>query len=154
MYSDLRETKKLKVGPDMPAHTACRASCELTEPRDFPQQTYEATKQVRSALPHPRILGVIRECGGKMWMAESEPSRGVRPRLHLTPLPLWPPQNPGKTPRPTFSSPSSSTTSRARRSASRCSSTSCSRTCSWGATSTRLTRKRPSRTARTRRLSR
>lgn len=45
MYSDLRETKKLKV-------------------------VYEATKHVRSALPHPRILGVIKECGGKMWMAE------------------------------------------------------------------------------------
>ncbi|KAJ9127261.1 hypothetical protein QFC24_001499 [Naganishia onofrii] len=31
---------------------------------------YEATLRVRSAIPHPRIMGVIRECGGKMWMAE------------------------------------------------------------------------------------
>ncbi|KAJ9108254.1 hypothetical protein QFC19_002502 [Naganishia cerealis] len=45
MYSELRETKKLK-------------------------SIYEATLRVRSAIPHPRIMGVIRECGGKMWMAE------------------------------------------------------------------------------------
>jgi hypothetical protein len=25
---------------------------------------------VRSAIPHPRIMGVIKECGGKMWMGE------------------------------------------------------------------------------------
>jgi COP9 signalosome complex subunit 2 len=30
--------------------------------------------QVKNAIPHPRIMGVIRECGGKMWMMESEPS--------------------------------------------------------------------------------
>ena len=28
--------------------------------------------QVKNAIPHPRIMGVIRECGGKMWMMESE----------------------------------------------------------------------------------
>jgi COP9 signalosome complex subunit 2 len=27
--------------------------------------------RVRNAIPHPRIMGVIRECGGKMWMMES-----------------------------------------------------------------------------------
>ncbi|PWN20211.1 putative COP9 signalosome complex subunit 2 [Microstroma glucosiphilum] len=32
--------------------------------------TYDATLQVKSAIPHPRIMGVIRECGGKMHMAE------------------------------------------------------------------------------------
>jgi COP9 signalosome complex subunit 2 len=25
---------------------------------------------MRNAIPHPRILGVIKECGGKMWMGE------------------------------------------------------------------------------------
>lgn len=25
---------------------------------------------MRSAIPHPRIMGVIKECGGKMWMGE------------------------------------------------------------------------------------
>jgi COP9 signalosome complex subunit 2 len=28
--------------------------------------------QVKNAIPHPRIMGVIRECGGKMWMMERE----------------------------------------------------------------------------------
>ncbi|RKO95384.1 PCI-domain-containing protein, partial [Caulochytrium protostelioides] len=31
---------------------------------------YQQCMQVRSAIPHPRIMGVIRECGGKMYMAE------------------------------------------------------------------------------------
>jgi hypothetical protein len=26
--------------------------------------------KVKNAIPHPRIMGVIRECGGKMWMME------------------------------------------------------------------------------------
>ncbi|UZJ50774.1 hypothetical protein CBS101457_000094 [Exobasidium rhododendri] len=34
------------------------------------KQTYDATLQVKSAIPHPRIMGVIRECGGKMHMSE------------------------------------------------------------------------------------
>lgn len=43
------------------------------ETRDFKKlkDTYDATLSVRSAIPHPRIMGVIRECGGKMHMAES-----------------------------------------------------------------------------------
>ncbi|CEH15846.1 COP9 signalosome, subunit CSN2 [Ceraceosorus bombacis] len=42
------------------------------EMRDFKKlkETYDATLSVRSAIPHPRIMGVIRECGGKMHMAE------------------------------------------------------------------------------------
>ncbi|SGY12403.1 BQ5605_C011g06496 [Microbotryum silenes-dioicae] len=31
---------------------------------------YEKSLRVRSAIPHPRIQGVIRECGGKMYMSE------------------------------------------------------------------------------------
>ena len=34
------------------------------------QEIYNAANSVRSAIPHPRILGVIKECGGKMWMGE------------------------------------------------------------------------------------
>jgi len=34
------------------------------------KETYTATQSVKSAIPHPRIQGVIRECGGKMHMAE------------------------------------------------------------------------------------
>ena len=36
----------------------------------FIQEIYNASNAVRSAIPHPRILGVIKECGGKMWMGE------------------------------------------------------------------------------------
>ncbi|CAD6574711.1 MAG: hypothetical protein TREMPRED_001210 [Tremellales sp. Tagirdzhanova-0007] len=45
MYSELKETRKLK-------------------------EIYGASMQVKNAIPHPRIMGVIRECGGKMWMME------------------------------------------------------------------------------------
>ena len=34
------------------------------------KEIYNASNSVRSAIPHPRILGVIKECGGKMWMGE------------------------------------------------------------------------------------
>lgn len=36
------------------------------------KEIYNATNEVRSAIPHPRIMGVIKECGGKMWMGERE----------------------------------------------------------------------------------
>lgn len=36
------------------------------------QEIYNASNTVRSAIPHPRIMGVIKECGGKMWMGERE----------------------------------------------------------------------------------
>ncbi|EIW73630.1 hypothetical protein TREMEDRAFT_26610, partial [Tremella mesenterica DSM 1558] len=45
MYSDLKESRKLK-------------------------EIYSASMKVKNAIPHPRIMGVIRECGGKMWMME------------------------------------------------------------------------------------
>ena len=35
------------------------------------REIYEKSLRVRSAIPHPRIQGVIRECGGKMYMSES-----------------------------------------------------------------------------------
>jgi len=34
------------------------------------KQLYARALGVRSAIPHPRIMGIIRECGGKMHMAE------------------------------------------------------------------------------------
>lgn len=34
------------------------------------KQLYNRALSVKSAIPHPRILGIIRECGGKMHMAE------------------------------------------------------------------------------------
>ncbi|KAI0785294.1 PCI domain-containing protein [Irpex lacteus] len=34
------------------------------------KEIYNASNSIRSAIPHPRIMGVIKECGGKMWMGE------------------------------------------------------------------------------------
>jgi hypothetical protein len=34
------------------------------------KQLYNSALGVKSAIPHPRIMGIIRECGGKMHMAE------------------------------------------------------------------------------------
>jgi COP9 signalosome complex subunit 2 len=45
MYSDTRNNKQLKV-------------------------LYQKALRVRSAVPHPKIMGIIRECGGKMHMSE------------------------------------------------------------------------------------
>jgi COP9 signalosome complex subunit 2 len=50
MYNETRNVKKLK-------------------------EIYNATNSVRSAIPHPRIMGVIKECGGKMWMGERQWNR-------------------------------------------------------------------------------
>ena len=49
------------------------------------QEIYNASNAVRSAIPHPRIMGVIKECGGKMWMGE---------RMHGSrDPPIWPQPN-------------------------------------------------------------
>ncbi|KAF8579849.1 PCI-domain-containing protein [Ramaria rubella] len=47
------------------------------ETRNFKKlkEIYNATNEVRSAIPHPRIMGVIKECGGKMWMGEKQWNR-------------------------------------------------------------------------------
>lgn len=45
MYTEQRNNKKLK-------------------------QLYQKALAVKSAIPHPRILGIIRECGGKMHMRD------------------------------------------------------------------------------------
>ncbi|EPT03485.1 hypothetical protein FOMPIDRAFT_1028754 [Fomitopsis schrenkii] len=39
------------------------------------KEIYNASNSVHSAIPHPRILGVIKECGGKMWMGERQWNR-------------------------------------------------------------------------------
>lgn len=39
------------------------------------KEIYNATNEVKSAIPHPRIMGVIKECGGKMWMGEHQWNR-------------------------------------------------------------------------------
>jgi COP9 signalosome complex subunit 2 len=47
------------------------------EMRNFKKlkEIYNATNNIRSAIPHPRIMGVIKECGGKMWMGERQWNR-------------------------------------------------------------------------------
>ncbi|KAG6412554.1 hypothetical protein SASPL_125234 [Salvia splendens] len=36
------------------------------------KELYQKALSVKSAIPHPRIMGIIRECGGKMHMAERQ----------------------------------------------------------------------------------
>ena len=36
------------------------------------QALYQRALKVRSAVPHPKIMGIIRECGGKMHMSEGK----------------------------------------------------------------------------------
>ncbi|KAJ6623092.1 PCI domain-containing protein [Mycena sp. CBHHK59/15] len=47
------------------------------ETRNFKKlkEIYNASNDVRSAIPHPRIMGIIKECGGKMWMGERQWNR-------------------------------------------------------------------------------
>ena len=128
MYSDLKETRKLKVSAIW-----CKPPSA-----DIFQEIYAASMQVKNAIPHPRIMGVIRECGGKMWMMESKSMivlRGVRLTLK---------KRTRKRP-PTSSSRSDSTTNLDRPNESRCSNTSFSLRCSWEVRSTRLIRKKRSR---------
>jgi COP9 signalosome complex subunit 2 len=94
MYSEMGNNKKLKA-------------------------LYNKSLKVRSAVPHPKIMGIIRECGGKMHMSE-----GPHPTTpHATSL-LTVQQRTGKTLRATSSNPSATTTRPAHYSESKCSSTS------------------------------
>ncbi|KAG0481592.1 hypothetical protein HPP92_012450 [Vanilla planifolia] len=36
------------------------------------EQLYQKALSIKSAIPHPRIMGIIHECGGKMHMAERQ----------------------------------------------------------------------------------
>ncbi|KAL2238535.1 UNVERIFIED_CONTAM: COP9 signalosome complex subunit 2, partial [Sesamum indicum] len=36
------------------------------------KELYKKALSIKSAIPHPRIMGIIRECGGKMHMAERQ----------------------------------------------------------------------------------
>ncbi|CAI9768606.1 unnamed protein product [Fraxinus pennsylvanica] len=36
------------------------------------KELYQKALSIKSAIPHPRIMGIIRECGGKMHMAERQ----------------------------------------------------------------------------------
>lgn len=63
MYADTRNNKRLKVG--------IRAEVQPSfSSLNMPQALYQKALKVRSAVPHPKIMGIIRECGGKMHMSE------------------------------------------------------------------------------------
>jgi COP9 signalosome complex subunit 2 len=67
MYNETRNFKKLKV---IRSYSSFDRHSDTSE-----QEIYNASNSVRSAIPHPRIMGVIKECGGKMWMGERQWNR-------------------------------------------------------------------------------
>ena len=70
MYSETRNNKRLKVMTNSQFET-------LRILIDFmPQGLYNRALGVRSAVPHPKIMGIIRECGGKMHMSEGKARDG------------------------------------------------------------------------------
>ncbi|KAE9462055.1 hypothetical protein C3L33_06011, partial [Rhododendron williamsianum] len=66
MYTETKNNKKLKA--------RITNIEELTDlgVNDVMQQLYQKALSIKSAIPHPRIMGIIRECGGKMHMAERQ----------------------------------------------------------------------------------
>ena len=46
------------------------------------QGLYQRALKVRSAVPHPKIMGIIRECGGKMHMSEGMQGIRIFPRWY------------------------------------------------------------------------
>jgi hypothetical protein len=41
------------------------------------KELYRLSLHIKSAIPHPKIMGIIRECGGKMHMSEGEFAVGL-----------------------------------------------------------------------------
>lgn len=64
MHNETRNYKKLKVMCSVYIYRARRGMTLNL------QEIYNASNSIRSAIPHPRIMGIIKECGGKMWMGE------------------------------------------------------------------------------------
>jgi len=80
ILKDLHKSCQNEVGEDDP-----KKGSQLVDIYALEIQMYTATKnnkklkelyhkalEIRSAIPHPKIMGVIRECGGKMHMREKE----------------------------------------------------------------------------------
>eukprot|EP01114_Cavostelium_apophysatum_P003899 TRINITY_DN1403_c0_g1_i1.p1 TRINITY_DN1403_c0_g1~~TRINITY_DN1403_c0_g1_i1.p1 ORF type:complete len:472 (-),score=153.27 TRINITY_DN1403_c0_g1_i1:57-1397(-) len=80
ILKDLHKSCQLPNGEDDP-----KKGSQLVDIYALEIQMYTATKnnkklkelyhkalEIKSAIPHPRIMGVIRECGGKMHMREKE----------------------------------------------------------------------------------
>ncbi|CAF1497132.1 unnamed protein product [Adineta ricciae] len=61
-----RGTQLLEIyALEIQMHTAQKNNKKL-------KQLYEASLKIKSAIPHPLIMGIIRECGGKMHLREQE----------------------------------------------------------------------------------
>lgn len=65
MYAETRNNKRLKVSSHARRVILCMTPCA-----NLAQVLYQRALKVRSAVPHPKIMGIIRECGGKMHMSE------------------------------------------------------------------------------------
>ncbi|KAL0390754.1 UNVERIFIED_CONTAM: COP9 signalosome complex subunit [Sesamum calycinum] len=50
----------------------CKIWFDIGEYGRMSKELYQKALSVKSAIPHPRIMGIIRECGGKMHMAERQ----------------------------------------------------------------------------------
>ena len=60
-----KETQLLDLyALEIQMHTATKNSKSLKE-------TYQQARKIKNARAHPKIMGIIRECGGKMYMQES-----------------------------------------------------------------------------------
>jgi COP9 signalosome complex subunit 2 len=80
MYSDRRNNKRLKV----------RLSIVTDQDEtNFSQSLYQTALRVRSAVPHPKIMGIIRECGGKMHMSEGTVEGKMHPSRANNVLENW-----------------------------------------------------------------
>jgi len=50
------------------------------------KELYKLSLHIKSAIPHPKIMGIIRECGGKMHMSEGNgPFSPLSGRLLVSP---------------------------------------------------------------------
>ncbi|KAG6519383.1 hypothetical protein ZIOFF_022876 [Zingiber officinale] len=82
MYTQTKNNKKLKlwlgnasdnksnafIGRFNRPEIKCIYFCYMY----WSQQLYQKALTIKSAIPHPRIMGIIHECGGKMHMAERQ----------------------------------------------------------------------------------
>ena len=69
MYADTRNNKRLKVSLFI-------LPSGIVFTGNIVQALYQRALKVRSAVPHPKVMGIIRECGGKMHMSEGMPRCG------------------------------------------------------------------------------
>ncbi|AQK89246.1 COP9 signalosome complex subunit 2 [Zea mays] len=73
MYTETKNNKKLKPWI-LKSDVSCSYLIALFHHTIelLLQELYQRALSIKSAIPHPRIMGIIRECGGKMHMAERQ----------------------------------------------------------------------------------